>query len=32
MGGVHATTQARALGMTKVLIPRAAAGSRRSVC
>jgi N-methylhydantoinase A len=26
MGGVHAATQARALGMTKVLIPRAAAG------
>jgi N-methylhydantoinase A len=26
MGGVHATTQARALGMKRVLIPRAAAG------
>jgi len=26
MGGVHATTQARALGMRTVLIPRAAAG------
>jgi N-methylhydantoinase A len=26
MGGVHAITQARALGMTKVLIPQAAAG------
>jgi N-methylhydantoinase A len=26
MGGVHATTQARALGMSKVVIPRAAAG------
>lgn len=26
MGGVHATTQARALGMSRVLIPRAAAG------
>jgi N-methylhydantoinase A len=26
MGGVHATTQARALGMSKVVVPRAAAG------
>jgi N-methylhydantoinase A len=26
MGGVHATTQARELGMTRVVIPRAAAG------
>jgi N-methylhydantoinase A len=26
MGGVHATTQARALGMKRVLVPRAAAG------
>jgi len=26
MGGVHAATQARALGMSKVVIPRAAAG------
>jgi N-methylhydantoinase A len=26
MGGVHATTQARALGMTRVVVPRAAAG------
>jgi N-methylhydantoinase A len=26
MGGVHATTQARALGMRRVLVPRAAAG------
>jgi N-methylhydantoinase A len=26
MGGVHATTQARALGMRRVIIPRAAAG------
>jgi N-methylhydantoinase A len=26
MGGVHATTQARALGMTRVIVPRAAAG------
>jgi N-methylhydantoinase A len=26
MGGVHATTQARALGIAKVLVPRAAAG------
>lgn len=26
MGGVHATTQARALGMSKVLVPRVAAG------
>lgn len=26
MGGVHATTQARALGMTRVVIPREAAG------
>jgi N-methylhydantoinase A len=26
MGGVHATTQARALGMNKVVVPRAAAG------
>ena len=26
MGGVHATTQARALGMSRVVVPRAAAG------
>ena len=30
MGAVHATTQARALGMRRVLIPRAAPGSPRS--